>query len=276
MADLSDVEAALAAAVTGILYPQGINAPSAIGALCRIYRGWPNVASLDTELSQGHVTVTVFPDPSQASITTRYIDPPTTLLPIQPTLTAIVSEQSVAFGGEASVGQVAGVLVDNAAYVHRLVPGDSPPLVAATLAAFISPHRIATAIGSVLTIPGAGSIIARIVADQNATLETRRQRIGVKIGCWCPSPDSRDQVAALIDSTLSATPFLLLPDNSEARLTQSGSLVFDQSQNAGLYRRDLICTVEYPTTVTTTLPAFIFGSAALASGTGSVTRSFLG
>ena len=52
--------------------------------------------------------------------------------------------------------------------------------------------------------------------------------------------------------------FLLLPDASQARIMYHNTAGYDQSQNALLYRRDLIYTVEYPsvTTVKATVDAF--------------------
>ncbi len=54
--------------------------------------------------------------------------------------------------------------------------------------------------------------------------------------------------------------FITLADNSAARLIFSGTTVFDQSQNAILYRRDLIYSVEYATTITDQQSSMLFGS----------------
>jgi hypothetical protein len=54
--------------------------------------------------------------------------------------------------------------------------------------------------------------------------------------------------------------FIALADGTAARLIFSGTATFDQSQDAILYRRDLIYTVEYATTVTALLPSMLFGS----------------
>ena len=54
--------------------------------------------------------------------------------------------------------------------------------------------------------------------------------------------------------------FISLPDGTAARLIFGGSTVFDQSQNATLYRRDLTYSVEYATTITALQPSMLFGS----------------
>jgi hypothetical protein len=51
-----------------------------------------------------------------------------------------------------------------------------------------------------------------------------------------------------------------MADNSSARLIFAGTTVFDQSQNAILYRRDLIYSVEYATTTADQQPSMLFGS----------------
>ncbi len=263
MADLSDVETTIAALVTSTIYPQGPNAPSITGGLVRIFRGWPNQSALNADLAAGHVTITIFPDPTHHRITTRYLDPPAAQTPITPTLTVTTTAQSATFEGIANPGQIAGLLVDNTAFVHRTETGDTPDLVAAILASTIRTTRMAQVSGATITIPGCGFLIARITADQQVQTETRRQIQGFRISLWCPDPTSRDQITSQIDAALSIPTFLTLPDTSTARLHQTGTTVFDQSQNANLYRRDLLLSVEYPTTITQTLPALIFGDARL-------------
>lgn len=275
MADLSDVETVLAGLVTHFIYPQGTDAPSVLNTLTRIYRGWPNQSALNADLAAGHVTITIFPDPAQHRITTRYIDPPTAGAPILPTLAADVAGTTATFSGTASLGQIAGLLVDNTAFVHRTAEGDTPDLVAAILASYIRTTRIVQLSGAAVTIPGARLLIARVVADQQVQTETRRQQQGFRLTCWCPDPTTRDRAASTIDQGLSSQTFLSLPDLTTARLRQAGTVVFDQSQNAGLYRRDLLLSVEYATTTTTTLPAVIFGDARLTPN-GATVQSLLG
>ena len=60
MADISDVENALVAAISAALYPNGAGGASAAGLPCRIYRGWPNGRALDDDLAGGVASVTIF------------------------------------------------------------------------------------------------------------------------------------------------------------------------------------------------------------------------
>lgn len=276
MADQSDVETALAKLVGAVLYPQGAAAPSILGRVCRIYRGWPNAAALDADLAAGRVNVTVFQTAQPQRNTTRWPDEYVVTVPVVPTLTVAIAANVATFGGTAGPGQVAGLLVDNLAVVHRTEANDTPALVAAVLASQIRTQRIALLSGTSVTVPDAGQLIGRVVADQLVRQATRRQLQGFRITCWCPDPATRDLAAGSIDAALSGQVFIVLPDGTSGRLRFLSSNVFDQSQDAALYRRDLVYTVEYATTVSATLPSMIFGDVTISPvGTG-VTQSLLG
>jgi hypothetical protein len=238
MADQSDVESALVSAISSALYPYGMDETSVSGQDCRIYRGWPNSAALDADLAAGKINVTVFMAGGTGRTTTRYaeqwIGPP-----VQPSLTAVVTGTSATFVGQAGIGQIAGILADGRSYAYRTQHGDTAELVAANLADMARVHSIVRLSHSTLTIAGVSSLLVRVVAD---------------------APASRDAATAAIDQSLSGVRFLLLPDGTHGRLIYSGTTVFDQSQNASLYRRDLMYSVEYATTLSASLPAMLFGN----------------
>lgn len=262
MADQSDVEEALAALISAALYPAGANAGSAIGSVCRIYRGWPNAAALDADLAAGRVNVTVFPVEASARNTTRWALE-WSVTPASPTLSAAVNGLTASFTGSAGTGQLAGLLVDANSYVYRAQPGDTPALVAAALAALVRVDRIAGLAGGSVTVPGAARLVARVVADATGVQEVRRQEQGFRVTAWCNAPDIRDATCTLIDAALAGITFLALPDGSAGRLRYRGTATMDQSQDAALYRRDLIYTVEYPTTLASLLPAMLFADLGL-------------
>ena len=85
----------------------------------------------------------------------------------------------------------------------------------------------------------------------------------MRVICWCPAPLIRDSVAAAIDAALNSASFIVLPDNTRARLTYKNTASYDQAQNALLYRRDLLYTAEYPTVTMSEPPSMIFGTAAI-------------
>ena len=262
MAAQSDVENALVELAAAALYPNGASAQAVVPATIRLYRGWPNAAALDTDLAAGRVNITVFPVPGATRNTTRYA-PGWFPDPVVPALVVSVSGNTASFAGTASLGQLAGLLVDGTSYVHRTAIGDTPALVAATLAAAIAPARIALASGAAVTIPSASTLVARVAADASSTQELRRQQQEFRITAWCSTPDIRDSVCEAIDVAYAATPFLTLADGSPARLRLASTTTFDTRQDAALYRRDLLYTVEYPTTQVAREPSMLFGTLGL-------------
>ncbi len=266
MADQSDVENALVASVATALYPDGTDAASVPGPDCRIYRGWPNSAALDADLTAGKINVTVFPAKGSGRNTTRYAED-WVGTPSPPLLKVRMSGNSVTFDGSADVGQIAGILVDGHSYAYRTQPGDTPELVAANLAALARDRAVVRLSGNTLTIAGAGRLLARVVADAPAQREIRRQAQEFRITCWCPTPATRDTTATVIDHALADKRFIDLADRTQGRLIYIGTTVFDQSQDARLYRRDLLYSVEYATTLAASQPAMLFGDLLLNAAT---------
>jgi len=266
MADESDVEVALTGLVSAALYPDGTGAASVPGPDCHIYRGWPNSAALDADLTAGKINVTVFAGVGAGRTTTRYAEQWGASAPA-PTLTVSVSGTSVTFGGNATTGQVVGILVDGRSYAYRTQGGDTPELVAASLASLARSGSIVSVSGSTLTIAGAGDLLARVVADATVQREVRRQEKSFRISCWCPTPTTRDATAAAIDQSLSTMFFIPFADGTCGRLTYTGTSEFDQSQNAKLFRRDLTYGVEYPTVIAVSEPAMLFGNLVLNAAT---------
>ena len=258
MADQSDVETQLASLVSAALYPQGPDQPSAPGPLCRVYRGWPNAPALDADLAAGWVNVTVFPAGGEVRNTTRY-PPAWSLSQPTPTLTATVDGVRATFGGSADPGQIAGLIVDGQTYVYTTAAGDTPSLVAANLASLARASRIVQLSGSSLSVPGAERLSARVVAGGSALSELRRQTQDFRVTFWCPTPSLRDEVAGAVDAALAQLAFIGMPDGSQARIRFAGSAVVDREEDAQLYRRDLVYSVEYATTLIQRQPAMLFG-----------------
>jgi hypothetical protein len=259
MADHSDVETELVTLVSAALYPNGTGSSSVPGPVCRIYRGWPKAAALNADLAAGRINVTVFPAGSAVRNTTRYPEEWTTGA-VAPVLTVTVVGSMITFGGSASIGQVAGVRVDGRSYAYRTIATDTPSSVAGNLATLARVDGIVALSYSSLTFEGAGDVLARVVSDATGLMEVRRQTQSFRIIFWSPSPSLRDAAAIAVDTSLATMHFITMPDGTAARLTFSGSTVFDQSQDAILYRRDLIYTVEYATTITALQPSMLFGS----------------
>jgi len=238
MADLSDVENAVVTEVAGALYPNGIGEPSAIGVSCRVYRGWPAPAALNSDLAIGIVNVTVFPASKPDEVLDCYFD--TEYANVVPaSLMVYATGDRVRFSGLVRRNEVVGLLVDGVPFVYEVQGGDTIERIAANIAAMVRGSRIAILSGSMLTIPGAVTLTARIVTNGTVFRQIRRQRRELMICCWCPTPTLRDSVSALVDLGLMASPFIDLGDGTETHVRYVSTQIYDQSLNALLYRRDL-------------------------------------
>lgn len=259
MPDQADVETALAAAVVRALYPQGADQAPAAGVACRVYRGWPTAVALEADLAQGIAHVTVQPVAGGARDTTRYMQEWQGRAPAC-TLTVAVDGEAVAFAGVAAAGQVAGVRVDGAAHAYRVRAGDTPGVVAAVLAALVRQTRPAELHGDGILLAGGVGIAARVVTDGVGGTELRRQRAGFRVTAWCPGPEERDRVAGCVDTALAAIRFLDA-GGWGCWIQHSGGSVVDTGSVAGVWRRDLMYSIEYPTVLVSSLPSMLFGVA---------------
>ena len=258
MADLSDVEDALVHQVAAALYPHGFDEPSAVGNECRIYRGWPHAGALTTDLAAGRINVAVFPSAESGRITTRYASVFQSDIPAI-TLQSVSEGNNFTLSGIAQAGVLVGVQINRSTYSYRIEASDTIDLVAAHIAALISVDFLALVSGSRVEIPAAYMLRVRIAAEASMKRECRRQEHDIHISCWCPNPMVRDFLSTKIDLALSKIHFLALVDGSQARLVSKGAKVFDQSQSAMLFRRDIILCAEYATIEVDIGPPMLFG-----------------
>ena len=266
MSSQADVEIALVSLVGSALYPNGLASPPVIHGESRIYRGWPGAASLEADLAAGIINVSVFALPNAVSDTTRYLSD-WIAGPVPPTLVVSTAGNTVTFSGVAAPGQLAGILVGRHSFVYRTVLGDTPDSVASVLATAIGAVIAATISDATITLSNVASVVARTCADASASLEIRRQRQGFRLTAWCPTPVLRDDACAVLDVAFATTPFLTLADGSAARLQFTSTTSFDERQDALLYRRDMLYTVEYATTLVVMQPSMLFGIQALGATT---------
>jgi hypothetical protein len=261
MADQADVETALAAIVANALYPNGTEAPSAIGNLCRVYRGYPTAPSLDTDLMSGILNVSIYTAENGVKNVTRYPRRWISIAPVLSVLSVEVAQQSATFSGSCSVGQLAGVMVNNMPFPYAVQANDSPSTVASNLAAMLrTAGWLVDYAGATIGVPEADSFVARVVSGAGALQEIKRQVQDFKITLWCPDPATRDAAAPVIDQALADLNFVPLADGSYARLSFSDSTAQDSAADATLYRRDLTYSAEYPTTLAQMTPAMLFGT----------------
>lgn len=260
MADLTDVSNTLVGLVASTVYPSGTAQPSAIGAQCRVGAGWPTSAQLDPDLANGIVNVSVAPANIERR-TTRYMPSWQTIAESSPTVALTVAGNAVTVGGvlPSPVSQnVAIDVVGIGTFAYAVQPTDTATTVATALASLISAALPGTtSSGPTVTVLGVHTLTARVGAAATVGLETRRQLRVFRVIVWASTPTQRDVTAELIDVMLSQLDFIVMPDGFAARLLYHSSNVIDMQERADLYRRDLMYSVEYATTVEQQAPTVL-------------------
>jgi hypothetical protein len=266
MADQADVETALAAVIANALYPAGMAAESAVGLTCRVYRGMPTAPALDADLAQGVAHVSVLGDVAGVRNVTRYPRRWVSVAPVSAVLSVAVEGATATFAGACAVGQLAGVIVDQATFAYAVQGNDSAATVASNMAALVRAGGwIVDHAGATISVPAAQRFVARVVSGAGALQEIKRQTQKFRISMWCPSPVSRDAVAPVIDEALASMVFLPLADGSSGRILFEDVVAIDTGADARLYRRDLVYAVEYPTVLSMMTPAMLFGTETFAA-----------
>ncbi len=261
MADQSDVETALAALVANSLYPDGVAGPSRIGPVCRIYRGFPAAPSLDRDLAAGVVNVTIAGKDGALRNVTRYAKRWVSVAAVAASLAVSNTGTMIEISGTCVSGQLVGVLIDGAMFGYAVQGNDTAATVASNLAVLLrGAGWIVNYGGCTINVPAAARLVARVVEGAGALMELRRQAQGFDVSLWCPDPMTRDTAAGVIDVAISQINFMPLADGSWGRVRYSGSVAVDEAADATLYRRVLSYEVEYPTTMSQTLPAMLFGT----------------
>jgi hypothetical protein len=212
-------------------------------------------------LAAGVLNVSIAAEETPLKNVTRYPRRWVTVAPVLQVLTVNVTGQSASFSGSCAVGQLAGVMLNDALFSYAVQGNDSPATVASNLAAMLrSAGWLVEYAGATIGVPGAERFVARVVSGAGALQEIKRQIQKFKITLWCPDPGSRDAAAPVIDQALAGLNFVPLADGSYARLLFVGSSAQDNAADATLYRRDLIYSAEYPTTLAQMTPAMLFGT----------------
>ena len=241
MADLSDIETALVAAIAQIIYPTGTGNPSLIGNAVNIYRGWPVARNLDRDLAAGTINITVFAQDNERKVT-RF--PQEWQVLAQPVvgLAAIASGNTLTFAGTVSTPLNIAVTANNQTHVYAVQASDTPTTIATAVAQLVG----LSSSGPVVT---ASSPISAVIGGAGTMIrELRRQKRGFIVTLWCPDPGTRDSIAGPLDDALAAIDYLNLPDGTVARILYEKTTVSDRSERDNLYRRDLFYSAEYATT----------------------------
>lgn len=252
MSDISDVLNGIAAQVATYVYPNGTGEASVTGVQIRTYAGWPTASTLDQDLQNGIVNVSVYPVGTEIA-RTRYSNTPVVTSIQSATLTMTVSGRTVTVGGAMpnpfSAHNMA-VIIDNAPFLYSVQSTDTLTSIATALASLIAASISGvTSSGPVITLPvGLFNVVANVGTFGSYSQEWERQAHRIQITVWAPDPNTRNLVSAPIKQGLAQIAFLTMPDGYGARVKSQGGFFSDALEKAKTYRRDLIYEVEYATT----------------------------
>lgn len=272
MADISDVSTVLLGVAGAALYPvpptaaDGI-ANSIAGIPARLYEGWPLPSQLDADLKgidkdgiaykvdgAGQpvplMHVSVYPEATiAASASVAQVSEPAFVIePAVHGVTATVSGdgQTVTLSGTPTATEYVSLNVDGR-FIYSRLGTTTDVIIAALLADIVADFPAATASGHSLTIPNAIDITVRIGAAGLMGRILHRQRQRVKVSVWAPDHAVRTKAAEAIDVAMKQNMRLALPDTSQAILTYESTFLTDHWETVGVYRRDLIYSVEFAT-----------------------------
>lgn len=259
MADLTDVQDALAALISTAVYPNTTSQPSAVAADVRIFPGWPSPEDLDRDLAAGKVNVSIYSQPGVERNTSRFPRETQQQSALSRTLAVFVLGNVITIGGTNAgnapqqwVTAAIGAAGHQKFYSFGVMPGQSLSAIAAGLAALIATDQPASAIGAVITVTTGKPVAARVGSIASFWRELRRQQRGFQITLWCGTPAQRTALAKVIDPALAATDRLTLADGSSAHIIYGSSRESDEGTKSRIFRRDIFYLVEFATSDTDT------------------------
>jgi len=258
MADISDVENAIVNIIGAALYPNGWTANNSVSTLLgvsvKIYRGWPTPDALDIDLAAGTLNISVYSLNNSEVNKTRYpviYSPQGTIS--APTFTAVVNNNTITIAGTntSALNQYITLFLGTRIVVsYQIQTTDTYITIAQGLQALISSiGYVCSASNGVITVNSGVYMQVILGVSWPEMAELKRQLVQTTITLWCANPTIRDLAGSIIDPALAINTFLNLPDQSQARFRYVRTYVTDEMQKVRLYRRDLVYSSEYATTV---------------------------
>jgi len=246
MADIDDVSNAIASLVSTAIYPNGISQPSISGAQVRIFPGWPLPAQLDTDMAAGISNVSIFPMAGATATPFQILDEWYTIVPPVHGMGVSVVGNAVTLTGTPGPTEFCAIVLDNK-YAFSRTGSTSAAILSALLADIVAIYPSSSLLGNTLTIVGAAYVVPRIGAQGIIGRVVHRQRQGIMVTVWSPTPSARTVLASAVSVSLSANVRVPLPDTSQMILVYNRTSVIDTWEALTVYRRDMIVDAEYAT-----------------------------
>jgi hypothetical protein len=133
-------------------------------------------------------------------------------------------------------------------------------------------------------MPTGLNLAAAVMVPQTVLTATRLLVVGVRFSVWPAPPAARDTLAGLIDNALTGlktasgflTAFFAVTPYESARIAFRTTFVNDMPSRDRVWRRDLVYTVEYPTTLIEQDPIMLFGAVVTGAGNPAVVLDLSG
>jgi hypothetical protein len=262
LADLSDVTAYLAQAASGAVYPSGTSQPSVVSMDVRIFEGWPIPEQLDLDIGGKILSgnppepiaraggpccnVSIFPMPGATATPYQVLDNTFVLQAPVFGMSASISGNMVTITGEPNPNEFLTIVADGK-YIYSEPGANTAAILEALATAIAANYPSVSYTATTITVPVVKTLTARIGGVGLLAKVTHRQRQGIMVTAWAPSPSVRSALAAAIDVAVKSQLIAEMPDTTQALVVYSGAQQSDDNQNVAIYRRDLMYQVEYAT-----------------------------
>jgi len=254
MASSDDVARFLAGRIAEVVYPGGRQLPGIVNAPVKIYPGWPVPGTLQQDIDNGSVHITVWPLPTERKISTALGRPCRVIAKGQPTLQFTVNGSFISVSGVASALTNVRVSLNGKAFTFHFQAGTTAKQALSALSASLP--RSFTVLSSICILV-AEHLSVYVTTAGTAVKELHRQIKDFQVTVWAPAPVLRDRIGSAIDTALAEQCQIDLDDGAPAQLFYVRQFDTDRSENWHVYRRDLIFSVNYATTQTITAPEVI-------------------
>jgi len=251
MASSDDVARFLAGRIADVVYPGGSQLPGIVNAAVKIYPGWPVPGTLQQDIDNGSVHITVWPLPTERKIHTALGRPCRVIAKGQPTLQFTVNGSYISVSGVASALTNVRVSINRKTFTFHFRAGTTAEQAISELREAL-PNSF-TVLSSVCILM-AEHLSVSVTTAGTAVEELRRQIKDFQITVWAPAPGLRERIGSAIDAALSEQCHIDLNDGAPAQLLYARQSDSDRSENWHVYRRDLIFRVNYATTRFITAP----------------------
>lgn len=246
MADLTDVQTGLVALIAQALYPTGTANPSVTGATYKIYPGWPQPQTLDADMPNGIVHISVFAPPMSRTIPQLGNNRWQHSTAAAQTITGSVSGDVLTLSGTISTPMAVLVTANGTLYSYAVQSTDTLTSLCTALASLI-PN--ATSSSNTLTVANAYQLLVAFSVGSVAIKEVGRQQQVFQVSVWAPTPAARQAAAVILDPAIRAQIRFALPDNTWCQIRARSMADTDAMQKPALFVRHLHYECEYGTII---------------------------